>query len=80
MDYLDITKLESCPACETSWIISYIPQDLIDKGYHSSDSKFYSRVLGVEYLGTDRISGYQCPGCSQFWNREGQPTEVKQNN
>lgn len=77
MDYLDITKLESCPVCQTSWIISYIPQDLIDNGYYSSDSKFYSRVFGVEYFGTDRISGYECPDCGQYWNRRGEPTQVK---
>lgn len=77
MDYTDITKVEQCPVCEVSWIHSYIPQESIDKGYYSPESKFFSRVIGVEYLGTDRINHYQCPDCGQCWNRKGEIIEVK---
>lgn len=71
IDYTDITKLENCPVCEVSWISSYIPQESIDKGYYSPDSKFFSRVWAVEYLGTDRTHHYECPDCHSCWDREG---------
>ncbi len=77
MGYDDITKLEQCPNCNVSWIASYIPQESIDKGYYSPDSKFFSRVIGVEYLGTDRINHYRCPDCCSTWDRRGNKVEIK---
>ena len=76
MDYVDITKVEQCPACEVSWIHSYIPQESIDKGYYSSTQKFFSRVVGVEYLGTDSVNHYQCPDCNSCWDRKGQLVKI----
>ena len=72
---MDITKLENCPSCNSNWVSSMIPQESIDKGYYSPDQKFFSRVFGVEYLGTDRTHHYQCPDCHQCWNREGRPID-----
>jgi hypothetical protein len=74
---MDITKLENCPSCNANWVLSLIPQESIDKGYYSPDSKFFSRVFGVEYLGTDRCHHYQCPDCHQCWDRKGRPIDSK---
>jgi predicted Zn-ribbon and HTH transcriptional regulator len=68
---MDITKLERCPVCDSDWISSYIPQESIDKGFYGKDSKFFSRVWGIEYTGSDRISHYQCPDCDSCWDRSG---------
>ncbi len=73
---MDITKLENCPSCKANWISSYIPQESIDNGYYSPDSKFFSRVVGVEYLGSDRINHYQCPDCNSCWDRRGNKLQI----
>lgn len=66
MKYEDITKLESCPNCNSNWVDSVIPEQY-RKNY--SPPYFYSRVVGVELLGEDRISYWLCPDCNHKFPR-----------
>lgn len=66
MNYNDITSLISCPECGTDWVHSMIPEK-----YHENYSPpyFYSRVIGIEPLGEDRIAYWMCPDCKHEFPR-----------
>ena len=66
MNYTDITKLENCPECGANWVEKLIPQEYWE---NYSPPYFYSRVIGVELLGEDRIDHWLCPDCGTKFNR-----------
>ena len=62
----DVTKLENCPECNTNWVDKLIPQEYWE---NYSPPYFYSRVIGIEHLGEDRISYFMCPDCKHHFDR-----------
>ena len=64
--YRDITKLENCPECGANWVSGIIPEKY---RYLYSEPYFYSRVIGVELLGQDRIDHWRCPDCNHKFPR-----------
>lgn len=66
MTYTDITSLISCPECGTNWVESLIPEE---RREHYSPPYFYSRVIGVEPIGEDRIAYWLCPDCKHEFPR-----------
>ena len=66
MTYNDITTLENCPECGTNWVSGIIPEESRE---HYSPPYFYSRVIGVELLGEDRINHWRCPDCNHKFTR-----------
>jgi len=66
MRYKDITKLKNCPKCNTNWVAGEIPEEYRE---NYSAPYFYSRVIGVEFLGEDRIHHWMCPDCKYEFPR-----------
>jgi hypothetical protein len=66
MTYNDITTLENCPNCSSSWVDSIIPEEYRE---NYSPPYFYSRVVGVELLGGDRVDHWRCPDCNHKFPR-----------
>ena len=66
MNYTDITKLENCPECGANWVDLPIPEEYWE---NYSPPYFYSRVIGIELLGEDRINHWLCPDCKHQFPR-----------
>ena len=66
MTYNDITTLENCPNCNSNWVDSIIPEQYRE---NYSPPYFYSRVVGVELLGGDRVDHWRCPDCNHKFPR-----------
>lgn len=49
-----------CPACGADWR---------DEPITDQPGRFYSRLIGVEWSGTDRICEWLCPDCGTRWPR-----------
>lgn len=64
--YRDITTLENCPNCNSNWVDSIIPEQYRE---NYSPPYFYSRVVGVELLGGDRVDHWRCPDCNHKFPR-----------
>jgi rubredoxin len=55
-----------CPQCGADWVQAEIPEEIRHK---YSPPYFYSRVIGVELLGEDRIDHWMCPDCKTTFPR-----------
>lgn len=67
MKYKDITKLKNCPECNSNWVSGIIPKE---RREFYSPPYFYSRVIGVELLGEDRVNHWLCPDCKHKFPRD----------
>lgn len=61
-----ITKMRNCPECGANWVDKPIPKEYRQ---HYSAPYFFSRVIGVELLGEDRIAYWLCPDCKHQFPR-----------
>lgn len=66
MLYKDITHMRNCPECGANWVDKPIPEEY---RHNYSAPYFYSRVIGVEPLGEDRIAYWLCPDCNHQFPR-----------
>jgi rubredoxin len=66
MNYKDITKMRNCPECGANWVDKPIPKEYRE---YYSPPYFFSRVIGVEPLGEDRIAYWLCPDCEHQFPR-----------
>ena len=64
---IDLSNLECCPKCESSWVGAPIPEQYQE---HHGDSKWYSRVIGLYDRDLDRTFAWQCPDCGTCWDRD----------
>jgi hypothetical protein len=64
---IDLSNLECCPKCESSWVDKPIPEQYQE---HHGGSKWYSRVIGLYDRDQDRTVAWQCPDCGTCWDRD----------
>lgn len=62
----DFTALKNCPNCGANWVDKPIPKKYRE---NYGPPYFYSRVIGVELLGSDRIDYWLCPDCKHEFPR-----------
>lgn len=61
-----IDELDQCPECNSSWIGEEIPES--DQRYFGN-VKFFKRIIGISDFSRDCVTLWQCPDCSQQWDR-----------
>lgn len=66
VNYTDITKIEKCPECGTTWIDKPIPEQYWE---NYSPPYFYSRVIGCYDRDLDRTAYWKCPDCEHHFDR-----------
>lgn len=57
---------EMCPLCGADMRAGGIPLDIRE---HYGTKTHYSKVIGHEVQGEDRISSWSCPDCGGSWPR-----------
>lgn len=64
---INLSLLQNCPACESSWQGQPIPPEHQE---HYGNAKWFSRIIAVCDSRMDCQVAWQCPDCNTCWDRE----------